>query len=39
MKLFTLEKVTILGNSSEDLVEKAKGYGAEFRTKVGGWIN
>jgi len=39
MKLFTLEKVMVLGNSSEALVEKAKGYGAEFRSKIGGWIN
>lgn len=39
MKLFTLEKVIISGNSSDALKEKAKAYGAELRSQVGGWIN
>lgn len=39
MKLFTLEKVIISGNSSDALKAKAKAYGAELRSQVGGWIN
>jgi hypothetical protein len=39
MTLFTLEKVIISGDASEELKAKAKAYGAELRTQVGGWIN
>lgn len=39
MTLFTLDKVIISGASSEALKAKAKAYGAELRSQVGGWIN
>ena len=39
MTLFTLDKVIISGDASEELKAKAKAYGAELRTQVGGWIN
>jgi hypothetical protein len=39
MKLFTLSKVIIAGDASDELKAKAKAYGAELRPQVGGWIN
>ena len=39
MTLFTLDKVIISGDSSDALKAKAKAYGAELRSQVGGWIN
>lgn len=39
MTLFTLSKVIIAGDASDDLKAKAKAYGAELRPQIGGWIN
>ena len=39
MTLFTLSKVIIAGDASDDLKAKAKTYGAELRPQIGGWIN
>jgi len=39
MNLFTLSKVIIAGDASDELKAKAKAYGAELRPQVGGWIN
>ena len=39
MTLFTLNKVIIAGDASDELKAKAKAYGAELRPQVGGWIN
>ncbi len=39
LKLFTINKVIIAGNASDELKTKGKGYGAEFRPQIGGWIN
>lgn len=39
MKLFTLNKVIIAGDASDELKAKAKAYGAELRPQIGGWIN
>ena len=39
MTLFTLDKVIIAGDASDELKAKAKAYGAELRPQVGGWIN
>ena len=39
LKLFTINKVIIAGNASDELKTKGKGYGAELRLQVGGWIN
>lgn len=39
MALFSLNKVIISGNASDELKAKAKAYGAELRPQIGGWIN
>ena len=39
MTLFSLNKVIISGNASDELKAKAKAYGAELRPQIGGWIN
>ena len=39
MTLFTLNKVIIAGDASDELKAKAKAYGAELRPQIGGWIN
>ncbi|CAI8429268.1 MAG: Uncharacterised protein [Flavobacterium sp. SCGC AAA160-P02] len=39
MTLFTLDKVIIAGDASDELKAKAIAYGAELRPQVGGWIN
>ena len=39
MTLFTLDKVIIAGDASNELKDKAKAYGAELRPQIGGWIN
>lgn len=39
MTLFSLNKVIISGNASDELQAKAKAYGAELRPQIGGWIN
>ena len=39
MRLFTLNKVIIAGDASDELKAKAKAYGAELRPQIGGWIN
>jgi len=39
MTLFTLSKVIIAGDASDELKTKAKAYGAELRPQIGGWIN
>ena len=39
MTLFTLNKVIIAGDASDELKAKAKAYGAELRLQIGGWIN
>ena len=39
MTLFTLKKVIIAGDASDELKEKDKAYGAEVRAQVGGWID
>ena len=39
MTLFTLDKVIIAGDASDELQAKAKAYGAELRPQIGGWIN
>ena len=41
MTIFSLKegKVIIAGNVSEELREKGKAYGAEFRPQIGGWID
>ena len=39
MTLFTINKVIIAGDASDELKAKAKAYGAELRPQVGGWIN
>ncbi|MDA8698583.1 hypothetical protein N9M11_00465 [Flavobacteriaceae bacterium] len=39
MTLFTLDKVIIAGDASDELKAKAKAYEAELRPQVGGWIN
>ena len=37
MTIFSLERVLVFGNSSDAL--KAKGYGAELRENIEGWID
>ena len=39
MTLFTLNKVIIAGDASDELKAKAVAYGAELRPQIGGWIN
>ena len=39
MRLFTLNKVIIAGDASDELKAKAVAYGAELRPQIGGWIN
>tara|TARA_B100001939_G_scaffold529_1_gene497 strand:- start:2292 stop:3161 length:870 start_codon:yes stop_codon:yes gene_type:complete len=39
LKLFSLNKVIIAGDASDELKAKAKAYGAELRPQIGGWIN
>ena len=39
MRLFTLNKVIIAGDASDELKAKAVAYGAELRHQIGGWIN
>lgn len=39
LTLFTLNKVIIAGDASDELKSKAKAYGAELRPQIGGWIN
>lgn len=39
LTIFSLEQVLVVGNSSDALKEKVKGYGAELRESVGGWID
>ena len=39
MTLFTLNKVIIAGDASDELKAKAKAYGAELRPQIGGCIN
>ena len=39
LKIFSIKKVIIAGNASEELIAKGKGYGAEFRKQIGGWID
>ena len=39
MTLFSLKKVIIAGDASDELKAKAKAYGAELRPQIGGWIN
>lgn len=39
MTLFTINKVIIAGDASDELKAKAKAFGAELRPQVGGWIN
>lgn len=39
MTIFNLERVLVVGNSSEALKEKVRGYGAELRENIGGWID
>lgn len=39
LTIFTLDKVIVAGNASEELKAKTKGYGAELRPQIGGWIN
>ena len=39
LAVFTIGKVIVAGNVSDELREKVKGYGAEVRAQVGGWID
>ena len=39
MTIFSLERVLVVGNSSAALKAKVKGYGAELRENIGGWID
>ena len=39
MTIFSLERVLVVGNSSDALKAKVKGYGAELRENIGGWID
>ena len=39
MTIFSLERVLVVGNSSDALKDKVKGYGAELRENIGGWID
>ena len=39
MTIFSLERVLVFGNSSDALKAKVKGYGAELRENIGGWID
>ena len=39
MTIFSLNRVLVVGNSSDVLKAKVKGYGAELRENIGGWIN
>ena len=39
LKIFSLNKVIIAGDASDELKAKAKAYGAELRPQIGGWIN
>ena len=39
MTIFSLDRVLVVGNSSEALKAKVKGYGAELRENIGGWID
>ena len=39
MTIFSLERVLVVGNSSDALKVKVKGYGAELRENIGGWID
>ena len=38
LNVFTIRKVVFAGNVSEELKNKAKNYGAEIRSQIGGWI-
>jgi len=39
MTIFSLDRVLVVGNSSDALKAKVKGYGAELRENIGGWID
>ena len=39
MTIFSLERVLVVGNSSDALKAKVKGYEAELRENIGGWID
>ena len=39
LAVFTIGKVIVAGKVSDELREKVKGYGAEVRAQVGGWID
>ena len=39
LAVFTICKAIVAGNVSDELREKVKGYGAEVRAQVGGWID
>ena len=39
MTIFSLNRVLVVGNSYDVLKAKVKGYGAELRENIGGWIN
>jgi len=39
MTIFSLERVLVVGNSSDALKAKVKGYRAELRENIGGWID
>lgn len=39
MTISSLERVLVVGNSSDALKAKVKGYGAELRENIGGWID
>ena len=38
LNIFTITNVIFAGDVSEELKAKAKDYGAEVRTQIGGWI-